>query len=271
MRWQHIVTRILLIISAIAFALAAPVSVEENNIQTRVDVPNISQSVATVLEKRLAEELEKLGEDYLETSGKSIDSPGTHPPSSTAPSGPDHGSTNVQPPAPNLESSAANPDPSTESSCSPSCSSPTSSMRGLWARGQCFLRCHRLLEWYSELIDPPRPPRRRPQPVAPATLSDPGSELDRPVINPSAGPDLDRGPWKNAEDPPPSSAPPRSRPKKMDVGQTSGYGPGPPPKDSEIEYTGPPGSTFYSTTVVEVPPPPSPDTGRPTEPPRRRF
>lgn len=145
MRRYYIATRILLILSAIDFklALAAPVLMQEK-LQTRVDVPSISKSVTTGLGKRLGGELEKLGEVYFKTSGKSIDSSGIHPSPSSAPSGPDHGSTVVQPPAPDPASSSANLDPSTESPCSASCSSSA----GLSARGHCF-SCLRLLDTYA--------------------------------------------------------------------------------------------------------------------------
>src|SRR6266576_7365827 len=125
MRRYDIISGILLILSIIDFALAAPVSVEEKR-QERVDVVHIPKDVITVLGKRWEEDLEKLGEEYLKMGGKPVES------SSSALSGPDHGSTNVvQPPAPNPASSTANPDPLMEpSSCS--------SSRSKWARGNCL-------------------------------------------------------------------------------------------------------------------------------------
>ena len=143
MRRYGILTGILLILSTADFALAAPVSVEEKR-EAHVDVLNIPKSMTTVSGKRWVEDLEKLGEEYFKTSGKTIDSSGTHSPSSPAPSGPDHGSTVVQPPAPDPASSSANLDPSTESPCSASCSSSA----GLSARGHCF-SCLRLLDTYA--------------------------------------------------------------------------------------------------------------------------
>jgi len=116
MRRYDIITGILLILSTIDFTLAAPATVlVQDKRQARVKVVHMPKDV-TAVGKRWDEELEKLGEKYFKT--------GTHSSSSSATSGPDHGSTNVvQPPARN----PANPNPSTE----PSCSSSTQGLSAL--------------------------------------------------------------------------------------------------------------------------------------------
>jgi hypothetical protein len=129
MRRYDIGSGILLILSIIHFALAAPLSVQEKR-QKRVDVVNIPKDVITVLGRRWEEDLEKLGEEYLKTGGKPVESSDSTLSSSSAPSGSDHGSTNVvQPPAPNPALTTTNPDLLTEPS---SCSSSK------WARGNCL-------------------------------------------------------------------------------------------------------------------------------------
>ncbi|KAF8502832.1 hypothetical protein F5888DRAFT_1800388 [Russula emetica] len=131
MRRYDIVSGILLILSIIDFALAAPVLVQERR-QAGIDMAHIPRNVITVLGKRGDDELEKLAEDYFKTGGKPVDSSGAHAPSSSAPSdsappGPDHGSTNVvQSPAPNPASSTANPDPLIEGPSS------TAALQGSW-------------------------------------------------------------------------------------------------------------------------------------------
>jgi hypothetical protein len=133
MRRYDIVSGILLILSIIDFALAAPVLAQENR-QASIDTVHIPKDV---LGKRWEENLEKLGEEYFKTGGNPVESSATLASSSSVPSGPEYGSTNVmQPPAPNPGPSTANPDPLMEaSSCSPS----TSSKQGLWARGNCLV------------------------------------------------------------------------------------------------------------------------------------
>ncbi|KAF8502830.1 hypothetical protein F5888DRAFT_1800383 [Russula emetica] len=118
MRRYDIISGILLILSIIDFALAAPVLVQEKR-PAGIDVAHIPKGVITVLGKRGPgdDELEKLAEEYLKTGGKPVDSSdaqalSSSAPSGSAPPGPDHGSTNVvQSPAPNPASSTANPDP----------------------------------------------------------------------------------------------------------------------------------------------------------------
>jgi hypothetical protein len=107
--WRYdIVSGILLILSIIDFAIAAPISVQEKR-QTCVDVVNIPKDVITVLGKRGEEELAKLAEGLAKTWGKPIDSSDGHTLSSSSPPGPDHEPTDVvQGPAPNPASSTAN-------------------------------------------------------------------------------------------------------------------------------------------------------------------
>ena len=95
MRRHNIVSGILFILSIIDFALAAPILAEEKR-QAAVDVAHmIPKDVITALGKRVDEEaVAKLAEELLETGGKQ-ESAVTHAPSSSAPSGPGHGSTNV--------------------------------------------------------------------------------------------------------------------------------------------------------------------------------
>src|SRR6266478_2291387 len=112
MRRYNIVFRILLILSAIDFALAAPVLVQERR-QASVDMVHIPEDAVTVWGKR-ADDFNLLWEEYLRTWGK-LKEPGESsapPPSSgPTPSGPDHGPTNVvEAPQPNPASSTSNPD-----------------------------------------------------------------------------------------------------------------------------------------------------------------
>jgi hypothetical protein len=106
MRRCDILCGILLVISIINFALAAPVLVQEKR-GARVDVVYIPKDVITVLGKRTEEDdLEKMWEDYFDNLGSQSDE------ESSTPSEHDHGSTNVaQAPAPKPASSTANPDP----------------------------------------------------------------------------------------------------------------------------------------------------------------
>jgi len=87
-----------------------------------------AKDVMTVLGKRGDEGLVELGEEYFKTWEKLVAS------SSSAPSGPDPGSTNaMQPPVPNTGSSTTNPDPLTDPSSCPS-------EDGLQAWGNCFVK-----------------------------------------------------------------------------------------------------------------------------------
>jgi hypothetical protein len=157
MRRYDIVTGTPLTLSTIDFALAAPapILVQEKR-QGRVDVVHTPKDETTVMGKRWDEGLEKLGEKYIKT--------GTHPSSSSAPSGPHHGSTNVvRPPAPNL----ANPNPSMEPSFS-------SSMQGLRARGNFLDSLAKL-----ELFDASWPEQLTYK--RPSTLSDSSSDYEPPT------------------------------------------------------------------------------------------
>ncbi|KAI0271180.1 hypothetical protein BGY98DRAFT_1006721, partial [Russula aff. rugulosa BPL654] len=252
MRRHDIVTGILLILSIIDFALAAPVLVQEKR-QARARVVHMPKDVITVSGKRWEEELEKLGEDYFKTS-KPVESSSTHSSSISAPN-----------PAP--APSTVNPDPLMEQSCSPS-SSP---MQSLSARGNCMD--------FIKLFDAPDP----------STLSD--SSSDYVPYEPHSDSDSDstsssdweydrsywtKPGWVKPGDPPPRpiptitlppKPPPRPRPKRppppkqfdqahrykvdpLDLPSTSGHAPGPPP-------------ILESDSVVHLP---SPSAGFPTEP-----
>jgi hypothetical protein len=115
MRRYNIVSGILLILSFIDFALAAPVLVQEKR-QAWVNLMHIPKDVIIMLGKRWDEDLEKLWGEYFDNSGHlqesgNLESPATYTSSSSAPSEPDHGSTSVvqAAPAPNPASSAPNP------------------------------------------------------------------------------------------------------------------------------------------------------------------
>jgi hypothetical protein len=260
MRRYSIVSGILLILSIIDFALAAPVLVQEKR-QERVDVVHIPKDVIIALEKRWEEDLEKLGEEYLKTGGKPVE------PSSSAPSGPDPGSTNVvQPPAPNPASSTANPEPLMDPS---SCSSSISSRQGLWARGNCLrvswsniLEALRDMDLHDDGLhgdglhgDGLTEPLfslglgsssgqeykwvHAPQPNPSPNLNRiPNS---RPSIDPSADPNFDWEYWMNAEHPPLGSASPeefsqahRYQVDPLNPPSTSGYAPSPPEPEHEV-------------------------------------
>jgi hypothetical protein len=261
MRRYDIVTGILLILSIIDFTLAAPVSVRKNR-HAHVDVANIPKSARNVLGQRWVEDLEKLGEGYLASSGKPIDSSGAaHSSSSSAPVGLDHGSTNeVQPPPPNQASSTTNPDSSTDLSCSPSGSS-----QSLRARGGCLGLIKELLtddggEYKNFFVDPTSGPMfttttfslgnhgpyrefaegmSQPteewghvsQPTAEwGHVSQPAAEWGHvPQPTPSNDDGFDWKYWMNAEDRP--TPPPPKTPGQVgdDIPSASGYAPGPPP------------------------------------------
>jgi hypothetical protein len=266
MRRYDIVTGILLVLSIIDFALAAPLLAQEKH-QSRVDVVHIPKDVTTVLGKRWEEELEKLGEEYLKTSGKSIDSSGIHSSSSSAPSGLDHPSTDVvpvRPSAPDLASSTTTGNP--ESSMDLSC--PPSDSQGLRARGNSWKKtCLDLLEDMSK-FDGYAPPRGGPMMYSsPYHEPDYGSYSKLPAeppsiemhsMNPPAYHDSDWNYWSNPDDLPQPPSPPR-RPK--DIGQASGHGPG-PPLDPGFSWPEPPPREFYSTKVISSA---SPGTVSPTE------
>src|SRR6266566_1448456 len=180
MRWYDTVSGILLILSVIDFALAAPVLVQEKQKrQACFDVVHIPRDVITVLWKRGDEELEKLAEEYFKTSGKPVESSDAHASSSSAPPGPDHGSTNmVQAPAPNPASSTAN----LNSLMHPSSSSSTAS--SVYSDD----------EWWYEGEDDIHKPLYTPTPSGYSL--DPeltGAHAPKPILNPKKRPwtDLD--------------------------------------------------------------------------------
>ncbi|KAI0274464.1 hypothetical protein BGY98DRAFT_1188510 [Russula aff. rugulosa BPL654] len=282
MRRYDIVTGILLVLSIIDFALAAPVLVQEKH-QAHVDAVHIPKDLTTILGKRLDEDLEKLGEEYFKTSGKSIDSSGTHSSSSSAPSGPeppDHGSTNDVPPTPNLASSTTNPDPSMDPSCSPS-----SSSQGLRTRGNCFGFLKKMMDVsddapasyrsfhpydsmhmptfatgyqdYGWSHDWTKPKYMNQMTVTAAHMPQPNPTfkfVSRPPENPPNDDDFDWDLWSKAEDRPSPPSPKRlgqGHDIDDDGASTSGHAPGPPPRDSDSSWPGPPRTEFYSTTVVD--------------------
>jgi hypothetical protein len=120
MRRHYIVSGIFLILSIIDFALAAPVLVQEKR-HASVDVVHIPKNLTTVLWERGDEEYMKLMQWYYKKSKGlygQVDSKSSvaHASPSSAPPGPDHGSTSIlQPPTLNPASSTANPYPELES------------------------------------------------------------------------------------------------------------------------------------------------------------
>jgi hypothetical protein len=125
MHQHYIVSGTFLILSIIDFALVAPVLVQEKH-QASVDVVHVPEDLVTVLweqgeDKEFVEVMKlvewlhkenKAWNEHLEFYPKSSV---THALSSTAPPGPDHGSTNIlQPPTLNPALSTANPYPELE-------------------------------------------------------------------------------------------------------------------------------------------------------------
>ena len=245
MRRYDLVSGILLILSIVDFALAAPVSAQERH-QEDADVVQVpTEYVINVLGKRWQEDLEKLGEEFLKPGGKPVES------SSSAPSGlDDHGSTNVvQPPAaPNPAQSAINPDPSKDPS-----RSGCSWKRSPWARGSCWSAVMDPESWLGPNLDGEEMKfNLRPQyhpvgpggmgfglttPLLPQRIPKPNP---RPLIDPWADDGFDWDSWLNAPDPPPRSPPKEfgaAHWSKVDPAHppsTSGYGPSPPlPKENE--------------------------------------
>ena len=263
MRRYDIVSGILLILSIIDFALAAPVSTQEKH-QKIADVAQIPKNVITMSGKRWEEDLGKLGEEFLKTGDNPVVSSDLHPSSGSAPSGlGDPGSTTnvVQPPAaPNLASSSA----TNQDLSSSGCSSSKSSKGGLWARGSCWSSLFEGETWPGPDVDHWSNKHedndmtkfyRWPFNVGPSglgmdyKLTTPllpqwfGKPDPRPLIDPDD--DFDWDSWLNAPDPPPDPRPKRPPPGpaspkefgdahwyKVDPAHppsTSGYGPSPPP------------------------------------------
>jgi hypothetical protein len=122
MRLYDIVFGILLTLSIIDIAPAAPVLVQEKR-HTSVDAVHVPKHVITVLEKRVDDDLEQLVDEYM-----AFEESEAHESSSPASPAPDHGSkTDVPAPGPIPASSTVNPAPLMEP---PSLSSSTSSMAG---------------------------------------------------------------------------------------------------------------------------------------------
>jgi hypothetical protein len=238
MRRYDIVSGILLILSIIDFALAAPVLVQEKR-QAIIDVVSIvPRDVINVLGKRGpgGEELEKLAKEYFV-----LESPNVHASSSSAPPRPDHGSTNVvQTPAPNLASSTANPIPLMESS------SPSSTASSTLSESDFELSVLYELDELPVPVTGEHAPQQNPK--------------KRPLTDPD--PDFDWNYWMNLEDPPPL------RPVKLP--KESG-------KDNEyqVEYVQQPdpepstdsdfGWNHYPVPVSAMHAPPT-SAGLPTEP-----
>jgi hypothetical protein len=104
MRRYYIVSRLLLILPIIGFAVAAPVLVQEKR-QTHVDVGNIPGDAITMLGER--GELDDLNEMllmYEKHFAEQAESSAAHTSSSSPPSGPDHGwtLTNLRQPLPSI-------------------------------------------------------------------------------------------------------------------------------------------------------------------------
>ena len=256
MRRCDIIFGILLVISIIDFALAAPVSVQEK-VQERVDVVHIPKDVITVLTKRWEEDSEELGEEYLKTGEKPVESSDSTLSSNSAPSGPDHGSTNaVQPPAPNPASSTANPDPLMKPSSYSSSASLTQHLR---ARGNYMgkllssIWSHLHADDYIYDLAPAEygldheltgAHRSRPNP-------NPNS---RP--HPSADPNFDWDYWMSLDDPPPRPVSSKeldqahkNQVDSLNSPSTSGSKPSPPEPKPEVVTPSPPSLSADSQPV----------------------
>jgi hypothetical protein len=198
MRRYNIVTRILLILSIIDFALAAPVLVQEKR-QAFVDAVLIPKDVITELGKRSDEELEKKpGEDHIKTWGELSDA---HVSAQPAP-GTDNNDVKANPAA----LSTAKPNSLMETS---SYSSSTSKMQGLRARGnvlgQLAESWHDVWSYYKGFDDSAASAAKSP---------------------PYADPDWEY--WGHLLDLPP--------PPLKESGQASGHAPSPPDSHSVYSY-----------------------------------
>ena len=205
MRGRDIFVGILLILSTIDFALAAPVLVQEKREEgaTMTDAPE--GVTTTILGKRWNQELEKLGEEYFKVPEKSIDSSSTHSSSSTAPS----------------TSSTSNLDQSAEPCCPPS-------MQGLSARGNtCRHTCFSLLEDMAGISQDDRPMVHTPYGSYPQSSL---KKAPAPQSMSKADPDPWVG-WRSADIPSLSPTPPR--PLRIAEGQSPSHTPSlPPPSES---------------------------------------
>ena len=271
MRRYNIVSGLLLILPFIDFALAAPVLVQEKR-QAYVDVVHIPKDVITVLRKRGFDDLEKLVEDFFNTGVKPpIESSDAHASSSSAPPGPDHGSTNVvHAPGPN-----------------PASSPSLGSMQDVWGDAlsdQWWYKSHDEshgqpytpgpsesggLDHESTGAHAPQPdPDPRPSTdsyldwnfwVPPLSRPAYDSEnqvehVQQPNSGPLADPDFDWDHWMNSEDPPPPTRRPASpnevgqahKNQAEDVQQPNAG----PSTDSDFDWD------YWSK--LEDPPPPGP-------------
>ena len=126
MRQYDIVSGILLILSIIDFALAAPITIQEKR-QARVDVAHIPRDAISALGKRGEDDLDGLAllaQEYIETEEGKVGSSDVPASSSSAALGPDHGPTNVEAPVPNPPSSDAHAPPSSAPNPAPSTANP---------------------------------------------------------------------------------------------------------------------------------------------------
>jgi hypothetical protein len=285
MRWNDVLSGVLLIISIANFAIAAPVS-----LQARVDVVHIPKDAVTVLGKRMDEDLEnlKMVAQFLETTIKTAESSDVHASSSSAPLGTEHGSTNVvQASEPNPASPTANPGLTIDPPSPPS-TAPVED----WWKGRAA--------WYdtfsSQASDKSDEPL--PAPGSSGYGSDHESMEDLPKLNPisvprpastGADPKFDWDYWNkvvNEESPPklvgqvhgnPNPAPSTGADPEVDFSRPGGsnqsppkdihvYYPSPaPPKDIHSYYPNPAPSTgaapdkdfdwdYWSAVVNESPP-----------------
>ena len=219
MRRYDIVSGILLILSIIDFARAAPVLVQEKR-QACVDVVHIPKDVRTVLGKRGGEELGNVVEEYFKSFEKPAESSDAHSASSSAPPGPGHGSTDVvQEPGPNPESSTVNQGLKEQSSSSPT----DSSVKGVWgdAPPSDDDRWSQSYEGNNELHDVPLySPTSSGSEFGsnhgwPESWANWHALLHRPSSRPSigSGSEFDWNNWNALEDPPPSRP---ASPKEFD-------------------------------------------------------
>jgi hypothetical protein len=259
MRRYDIVSGILLILSIIDFALAAPVLVQEKR-QACVDVVHIPRAVITVLGKRGPgdEDLDKLpnlAKEFFETWKNPVESSDAHAPSSSAPPGPDPGSTNVvSAPAPNPAPSTANPILSIELSSTPWTASSDSENFEWLVEHEGDDELHGSLDTPTSSgygFDHELTGAHAPQP----------NPNKRPWTDPD--PDFDWNYWTYLEDPPPR---PAKLPKLEESGQANEYqvehGHQPdrgPSTDSDFGWN-------HYPVPLSVAHPPSTSAGLPTEP-----
>jgi hypothetical protein len=272
MRRYDIVSGILLILSIIDFALAAPVLVQEKR-QASVDVVHIPKDVITVLEKRGSEEVEKLVEEYFKAMGKPAESSDSHASSSSSPPGPDHGSTDVvQAPVPlNTPGSSEygsdheltgahalqpnpNPGPWTDSYFDlnywfPPVHEPENQVEHV-QQPNPGPSTDSNLDWnyWTNLEDPP-PPR----PASPKELGqaheNPAEHVQQPNPGPLTDSDFDWNYWSKLEDPAPRPASPKELGQAHENPHVQQPNSG-PSTDSDFDWN------YWAN--LEDPPPPRP-------------